>query len=101
MSRELSPDVERIVAVAGLLRHVPSSYVDTYQVYAVCLPPARHDDIIHQCPGMVVQQGFVTNLGRFVGRRRAWKIAEAAGQIVSRCGGDTAFGGTLYSENLW
>lgn len=54
------------------------------------------------------EQGFLTNEYdpsvnnyRFVTRTEAWKIAEAAGQIIRRCGGDDADGGTLYSENLY
>lgn len=48
------------------------------------------------------EQGFCTNtFNEFVTRTEAWKIAEAAGQIRYRCGGDDADGGTLYSENLY
>lgn len=47
------------------------------------------------------EQGFIDQLGQFHTRTEAWKIAEAAGQILYRCGGDTANGGTLYSENLY
>ena len=32
---------------------------------------------------------------------KAWKIAEPAGQIRRRIGGDTINGGTLFSENLY
>lgn len=46
----------------------------------------------------VPEQGFVTQHGRFVGREEAWRIAEAAGQIFARCGGD---GEQLFSENLY
>lgn len=46
-------------------------------------------------------QGFVDNRGNFHNRQEAWKIAEAAGQIFRRCGGDDYNGGTLYSENLY
>lgn len=49
----------------------------------------------------VMEQGFVTNRGRFVSRKLGWTIAEAAGQIIRRCGGDSTDGGTLYSENLY
>jgi len=34
------------------------------------------------------EQGFVDNHGVFVDRKKARKIAMAAGQIVRRCGGD-------------
>lgn len=47
------------------------------------------------------EQGFVDNKYNFLTRQEAWKVAEAAGQIKRRCGGDTADGGTLYSENLY
>lgn len=47
------------------------------------------------------EQGFVDNRGNFLSRTEAWKVAEEAGQIIHRCGGDTANGGTLYSENLY
>lgn len=54
------------------------------------------------------EQGFLTNEYdptvnnyRFVTRTEAWKIAEAAEQIIRRCGGDDIDGGTLYSENLY
>lgn len=46
-------------------------------------------------------QGFVDQFGIFYTRTDAWKIASAAGQILRRCGGDDANGGTLYSENLY
>jgi hypothetical protein len=47
------------------------------------------------------EQGFIDNRGNFLTRTEAWKIAEVAGQIISRCGGDTTNGGTLFSENLY
>ena len=47
------------------------------------------------------EQGFVDNKYQFLNRTEAWKVAEAAGQIKRRCGGDTTDGGTLYSENLY
>lgn len=47
------------------------------------------------------EQGFIDQFGKYYSRTEAWKIAEAAGQILRRCGGDTANGGTLYSENLY
>ena len=46
-------------------------------------------------------QGFVDQYGEFFDRCEAWKIAEREGQILRRCGGDGAKGGTLYSENLY
>lgn len=47
------------------------------------------------------QQGFLTNLNRYVSRAEAWKIAEVSGQIVNGytlCKGDDAI---LISENLY
>ena len=47
------------------------------------------------------EQGFIDNKGVFLSRTEAWKVAEAAGQIKRRVGGDTIGGGTLFSENLY
>lgn len=44
------------------------------------------------------EQGFIDQFCVFVSRQEAWKIADAAGQIRRRCGGDDGF---LYSENLY
>ena len=41
------------------------------------------------------EQGFLDQFGTYYNR------TEAASQILRRCGGDTANGGTLYSENLY
>lgn len=46
-------------------------------------------------------QGFIDQHGKFLTRTEAWKIAEVNGQIRHRVGGDSANGGTLYSENLY
>jgi hypothetical protein len=46
-------------------------------------------------------QGFVDKFGKFHTRTEAWKIAEAAGQIVRRVGSNTLKDGTLFSENLY
>lgn len=42
-------------------------------------------------------QGFTTSLGRFVGRKEALAIAQAAGQPIRKHGRVTE----LYSEDLW
>lgn len=47
------------------------------------------------------EQGFIDQAGQFLTRQEAWKVAEAAGQIQRRVGGDTSQGGSLYSENLY
>lgn len=44
------------------------------------------------------EQGFIDQRGNFLGRQEAWQVAQAAGQIIRRVGGDTEAGGTLYSE---
>lgn len=44
------------------------------------------------------EQGFIDQWGVFMTREEAWKVAEAAGQIRYRCGGD---GVKLFSENLY
>ena len=43
-------------------------------------------------------QGFIDTKGVFLDRREAWEVANAAGQIVRRCGGDDH---KLFSENLY
>lgn len=47
------------------------------------------------------EEGFVDQHNVFFTREEAWMMAEASGQIIYRCGGDTRSGGTLYSENLY
>lgn len=44
------------------------------------------------------QQGFLDNKGIFLTREQAWLVAENAGQIVRRVGGD---GKELFTENLY
>lgn len=46
-------------------------------------------------------QGFIDQHGQWYTRTEAWVVAQANGQIRRRVGGDTADGGTLYSENLY
>lgn len=60
-----------------------------------------HSHIPEYYPRNKIVQGFIDNLGNFLTRTEAWKIAELANQIAKRCGGDTADGGTLFSENLY
>lgn len=65
----------------------------------------EHIALLHErsdvCEWRTATQGFIDQFGDFYNRNDAWKIAEAANQILARCGGDTADGGTLYSENLY
>ncbi|NQT91469.1 MAG: hypothetical protein HQ559_01815 [Lentisphaerae bacterium] len=65
--------------------------------------PARHGDVIgavyDEVGGPVgdrYEQGFVTDDGRFVGRREAFLIARHAGQIVNDEAHDI-----LFTEDLW
>ena len=51
--------------------------------------------------GHLFAQGFIDKFGKFQTREQAWVIAEAAGQIIRRVGGDHINGGRLYSENLY
>lgn len=60
---------------------------------------ARADHLFDSRPSE--EQGFIDQHGAFMTRTEAWKVAEAAGQILNRCGGDDKNGGTLYSENLY
>ena len=43
-------------------------------------------------------QGFIDQRGNFLTREEAWIVAEKAGQIIRRVGGD---GTKLFSENLY
>lgn len=49
----------------------------------------------------VAEKGFVDQDGKFYTRCEAWTIAEENKQIRYRTSGDTANGGTLFSENLY
>ena len=44
------------------------------------------------------EQGFVDQHGIFLNRKQALGVAEEAGQIIRRCGGDDK---ELFSENLY
>lgn len=75
--------------------------------FIVCAP--RHGDplmrdltpALYKHQHYMAEQGFIDQHRRFYSRTRAWKIAEANGQIRRRCGGDDTDGGTLFSENLY
>ena len=85
--------------VCAAMRHAHTGTI-------ICSP--RHFD--ERCAEVVgytqggwhdAEQGFVDQHGVFFSRTEAWHIASKGNQIVRRCGGDTANGGTLYSENLY
>lgn len=69
-------------------------------------PPARHHDILQHMATLGLKQeaddtqGFLTDLGRFVRRKPAFYIAEAAGQLIRPKQGGYQ-GDELYSEDLW
>lgn len=46
-------------------------------------------------------QGFIDQHGKWYTRTEAWVVAQANGQVKRRVGGDTADGGTLFSESLY
>ena len=81
---------------------------DGSQVIIIC--GARHwdllmrsqveafDEALWESVKLSEVQGFVDQHGVFLTREEAWIVAEQAGQIVLRCGGD---GVRLYSENLY
>lgn len=68
--------------------------------------PARHFDIVHKMHllGIIqdysVEQGFLTDTGRFVRRKPAKIMAEKAGQMLPRKEGGYQ-GPDLFSEDLW
>lgn len=49
----------------------------------------------------VLCQGFIDSRGNFLTRTEAWQVAVKNDQIRQRVGGNSADGGTLYSENLY
>lgn len=74
-------------------RHWGETMHNQYKLITKTLPqPVRKADEV---------QGFIDQHGVFLTRQEAWKVAEDAGQIIHRVGGDTLSGGTLYSENLY
>ena len=88
---------ERIAAAAVRAK---GRFNDHKLVWSVS-PPGRHCDLMGMSDPEAeegMEQGFVTDTGRFVDREEGHLIAKAAGQIIHRCGGDHH---TLYSENLW
>lgn len=66
-------------------------------------PPARHPDIMRHMLNrgdplpIVGEQGFMTTAHRFVGRKEARSIAEAAGQLLPTAMEHTS----LFSEDVW
>ena len=71
-------------------RHWDKCMVNHHNLFEIAEVDTSFDD-----------QGFIDQHGVFMSRQEAWEVAEKAGQIVRRVGGDDADGGTLYSENLY
>lgn len=64
--------------------------------------PGRHHTIINGLDRRLGScspdnQGFITDEGKFVSRKEAFKIAQEANQIIEKQGKETE----LYSEDLW
>lgn len=66
---------------------------------------ARHFDKLmiqqmgnNKASWVISEQGFIDQYGVFMTREEAWLVANEAGQIIRRCGGDDS---KLYSENLY
>jgi hypothetical protein len=83
------------LVVCAALRHPSSRRI---------IAGARHFDEVmrdaaHPADTLHVwEQGFLDQRGVFLSREDAWTVAEAAGQIRRRVGGD---GVELFSENLY
>lgn len=90
----------RIVCAANLVCGGPSDGLIVLGVRHYC-PVMRAQIQAMNLVGVKMIQGFVDNRGTWYSRQAAWVVAEAAGQIYRRCGGDASDGGTLYSENLY
>lgn len=103
---------ERIVAAAIAMEFTDKTGWQPEERMFIALVPApgRHGNVqagVYCVCGMgmmaqqfvaAAQQGFMTSAGRFVDRREAYKIADAAGQIIRH---SSSIPGTLYSEDLW
>lgn len=97
---------ERIVAAAiRYLMPADAKQPDPQPIIMLTERPGRHHHVIHGLHALTGlrthggnEQGFLTNTGRFVGRREACEIARAADQIAGPKEGNPA---ELYSEDLW
>lgn len=109
-----APEVRYVVcaAIAATADYVCTSKESVIARH-IAIAPRHGDSSIHaeltrwqeSIPDKISEithtQGFIDQYGVFMTRTEAWQVALAAGQIRYRCGGDTANGGTLYSENLY
>lgn len=83
------PGTEKVIAS-------PRHWDDVARAQVRVLPPLDHATWRDHA-----EQGFIDQRGQFMNRQQAWLVAVAAGQILRRVGGDSANGGTLYSENIY
>lgn len=89
----IDPDKRRIVCAAVL-----------YSDGSMLVGPRHFDEVMQaqhaRLPKNVaeVAQGFIDQWGTFFDREDSRAIAQRAGQILHRCGGDDT---RLYSENLY
>lgn len=98
-----SPISQRIVCAANRRRNtgelvLGARHFDVLMHHHISLIDQKYVD---SAVYVEFEQGFIDQRGSFLSRTKAWKVAEAANQIIRRVGGDTANGGTLYSENLY
>ena len=95
---------ERVVCAANRYRR----WGDKQPAFIIVCGVRHHDAIMNSAirlyrrdaqiaPDDHGEQGFVNQRGEFLTRKEAWVVAQAAGQIFRRVGGDEA--GVLYSEN--
>lgn len=103
---------ETIVAAAIAMEfNDETGYAPVERMFvALVPPPGRHHTVFAGVRGTcgenektrdfccAAQQGFVTSTGRFVDRAEAYKIAQAADQIIMH---GSSVPGTLFSEDLW
>lgn len=86
--------MRRIVAAAVLL---PNGLIVSVE------KPGRHFHVVHRLSELGIEQrgdheqGFLTNLGEFVRRKPARRIAEQAGQLLKEAREHSE----LFSEDVW
>ena len=91
--------MNRIVCAAN---YYPSLEITILGVRHFCPVMVKQMELLTQFDFMNLKkecvQGFIDTNGIFHDRKSAWKIANEAGQIIRRCGGDNE---KLFSENLY
>lgn len=75
--------------------------IDTYLRYEAMMNETDKDTELKNMKKWGIEQGFIDQFGTFYNRQEAWVVAEAAGQIIQRVGGDGPEGQGLFSENLY